>query len=38
MHHLAAVQYLAGTESAMGGFVNDSLPEDVAALLRGVAP
>ena len=32
------LKYLAGTESGMGAFVNDSLPEDVAARLRGVTP
>jgi UDPglucose--hexose-1-phosphate uridylyltransferase len=32
------LKYLAGSESAMGAFVNDRTPEDVAARLREVAP
>lgn len=32
------IKYLAGSESAMGAFVTDTVPEDVAARLREVAP
>ncbi len=32
------LKYLAGSESAMGAFVNDVLPEEAAKLLRAVAP
>ena len=31
------LKYLAGSESAMGVFVNDVLPEEAARLLREVA-
>jgi UDPglucose--hexose-1-phosphate uridylyltransferase len=31
------LKYLAGSESAMGAFVNDVLPEEAAKLLRAVA-
>ena len=30
------LKYLAGSESAMGAFINDRTPEDVAARLRGL--
>ena len=30
------IKYLAGSESAMGAFVNDISPEDVATRLRAV--
>ena len=30
------LKYLAGSESAMGAFVNDVLPEEAARLLRSV--
>jgi UDPglucose--hexose-1-phosphate uridylyltransferase len=29
------LKYLAGSESAMGAFVNDVLPEEAARMLRG---
>jgi UDPglucose--hexose-1-phosphate uridylyltransferase len=32
------LKYLAGSESAMGAFVNDVLPEEAAKLLRAVSP
>jgi len=32
------LKYLAGSESAMGAFVNDVLPEEAAKLLRSVTP
>ncbi|MBI1379394.1 MAG: galactose-1-phosphate uridylyltransferase [Frankiales bacterium] len=32
------LKYLAGSESAMGAFVNDRTPEDVAARLRAAGP
>jgi UDPglucose--hexose-1-phosphate uridylyltransferase len=32
------LKYLAGSESAMGAFITDVLPEDVAARLREVTP
>jgi UDPglucose--hexose-1-phosphate uridylyltransferase len=32
------LKYLAGSESAMGAFVNDVLPEEAAKLLRAVTP
>jgi UDPglucose--hexose-1-phosphate uridylyltransferase len=32
------LKYLAGSESAMGAFVNDVLPEDAAAVLRATTP
>lgn len=32
------LKYLAGSESAMGAFVTDTVPEDVAARLREAAP
>lgn len=32
------LKYLAGSESAMGAFITDTVPEDVAARLREVAP
>ncbi len=31
------LKYLAGSEAAMGAFINDTTPEDVAARLRGPA-
>jgi UDPglucose--hexose-1-phosphate uridylyltransferase len=31
------LKYLAGSEAAMGAFINDTTPESVAARLRGVA-
>jgi len=32
------IKYLAGSESAMGAFVSDTSPEDVAELIRKAAP
>jgi UDPglucose--hexose-1-phosphate uridylyltransferase len=32
------LKYLAGCESGAGTYINDTLPEDKAAELRGVAP
>ncbi len=32
------LKYLAGSESAMGAFINDVTPEQVAVTLRGLAP
>ncbi|MBX6722417.1 MAG: galactose-1-phosphate uridylyltransferase, partial [Dactylosporangium sp.] len=32
------LKYLAGSESAMGVFINDVPPEEAAALLRAAAP
>ena len=32
------LKYLAGSESAMGAFVNDVLPEEAAKMLRSVTP
>jgi UDPglucose--hexose-1-phosphate uridylyltransferase len=32
------LKYLAGSESAMGAFINDTTPERIAELLRGAGP
>jgi UDPglucose--hexose-1-phosphate uridylyltransferase len=32
------LKYLAGSESAMGAFINDTTPERIAAMLRAAAP
>ncbi len=32
------IKYLAGSESAMGAFISDTRPEDVADRLRKVGP
>jgi UDPglucose--hexose-1-phosphate uridylyltransferase len=32
------LKYLAGSESAMGVFINDVPPEEAAALLRAATP
>ncbi len=32
------LKYLAGSETGTGSFINDSLPEEKAAELRGVLP
>jgi UDPglucose--hexose-1-phosphate uridylyltransferase len=34
----ARLKYLAGSEAAMGVFINDVRPEDAAAALRAVVP